>query len=319
MIDLNDIAVVVPVYNEQDTIVKLYGRLKDTLSEITKNYQILFVNDGSTDDSSLEIIKLSDKDKNVFYINLTRNFGHQVAVSAGLNYCNAKCVVIIDADLQDPPELITDLYSEHQKGFDVVYAKRQKRKGESISKKITAKLYYRILKKLVSFEIPLDAGDYRLISKKVVDAINDMPEHNKFLRGQIAWLGFKQSYVLFDRETRKYGKSAYTYSKMIRLAFDGITGFSDKPLLFVSRLGFVISLFSFVVIVYAIFSHYILEETITGWTSLIISSAFIGGIQLLSIGVIGEYISRININVKKRPLYIVGSTNINVPEKKKDV
>jgi dolichol-phosphate mannosyltransferase len=163
----------------------------------------------------------------------------------------------------------------------------------------------------VSFEIPLDAGDFRLLSKKVVDAINKMPEQNKFLRAQIAWLGFKQTFVLFDRDTRNQGKSGYTYGKMIRLAFDGITGFSDKPLLFVSRLGFIISCFSFLVIIYAIFSHYVLEQTITGWTSLIISAAFIGGIQLLSIGVIGEYISRINVNVKRRPLFIVDSTNID--------
>jgi len=163
----------------------------------------------------------------------------------------------------------------------------------------------------VPFDIPLDAGDFRLLTKKVVNSINKMPEQNKFLRGQIAWLGFKQSYVLFDRETRKHGKSGYTYSKMFRLAFDGITSFSDKPLLFVSRLGFIISIFSFLVIIYAIFSHYVLKETITGWTSLIISAAFIGGIQLLSIGVIGEYISRINVNVKKRPLYIIDSANIN--------
>jgi glycosyltransferase involved in cell wall biosynthesis len=309
--NLKDLSVIIPVFNEQNNIEELYVRLISTLKEFTEFYEIIFVNDGSSDDSLVEIMKLSIKDENVFYVNLSRNFGHQVAASAGLDYCNSKAVIIIDADLQDPPELIADLYKEHKKGFDVVYAKRRKRKGESLLKRFTAKSYYRILKKLVPFEIPLDAGDYRLMTKKVVDALNDMPEQNKFLRGQIAWLGFKNSFVLFDRDTRKYGKSGYTYSKMFRLAFDGITGFSDKPLLFVSRLGFVISFFSFLVIIYAIFSHYVLKETITGWTSLIISAAFIGGIQLLSIGVIGEYISRINVNVKDRPLYIVDSTNFS--------
>lgn len=307
----NDIAIIIPVYNEAENLKLLYDRVKKTVSAISENYQVVFVNDGSTDDSLAKILAYSKENTKVYYLNLSRNFGHQIAVSAGLEYCNAKCSVIIDADLQDPPELITELYTKYKDGFDVVYAKRRKRDGESFLKKITAKLYYRVLRRLVSFDIPLDAGDFRLLSKKVVNAINKMPEQNKFLRGQIAWLGFKQSYVLFDRETRKHGKSGYTYSKMFRLAFDGITGFSDKPLLFVSRLGFVISIFSFLVIIYAVFSHYILKETITGWTSLIISAAFIGGIQLLSIGVIGEYISRINVNVKKRPLYIIDSTNID--------
>lgn len=310
LIEIKDIAVIIPIYNEQDNIIELYSRLSSVLSKISNIYELIFVNDGSTDESFIRILELAEKDKHLSYVNLTRNFGHQVAVSAGLKYCNAKIVVIIDADLQDPPELISDLYEEYLKGFNVVYAKRRQRKGESFLKKTTAKLYYRILKKLVSFEIPLDAGDYRLLSKKVVDAINKMPEQNKFLRAQIAWLGFKQSYVLFDRDTRKFGKSGYTYSKMLRLAIDGITGFSDKPLLFVSRLGFLISLFSFLIIIYAIFAHFVLQETITGWTSLIISATFIGGIQLLSIGVIGEYISRINVNVKGRPLYVVDSTNI---------
>jgi dolichol-phosphate mannosyltransferase len=226
--------------------------------------------------------------------------------------------VILDSDLQDPPELIPELYSKFKEGNDVVYAKRQKRKGESFIKIITAKLYYRLLRQLVSFDIPLDAGDFRLLSKRVVLEINKMPERNKFLRGQIAWLGFKQTHVLYERESRKGGKSSYSYAKMFRLAFDGITGFSDKPLLLVSRLGFLISFFSFLIILYAIFSHFILKETITGWTSLIISAAFIGGIQLLSIGVIGQYISRINTNVKNRPLYIVQSSNIK-NQKKKDV
>lgn len=305
-----DISVIVPVYNESTNIEELYSRLKNEVSNITDNYELIFVNDGSKDDSLIKLIDLSKKDNRVFFLNLTRNFGHQIAVSAGLNYCNAKAIIIIDADLQDPPELISELYIEHKKGFDVVYAKRRSRKGETVLKKITAKLYYRILKRMVPFEIPLDAGDFRLISKKVVDELRIMPEQNKFLRGQIAWLGFKQSHVIFDRESRKNGKSNYTYNLMFRLAIDGITGFSDKPLLWVSRLGFIISFFAFLLIIMATVSHFILERTITGWTSLIISAAFLGGIQLLSIGIIGEYISRINNNTKERPLYVVDTTNI---------
>jgi dolichol-phosphate mannosyltransferase len=314
----NEISVIIPVYNEVENIEHLFNRLVPVVESISDNYEIIFVNDGSTDSSLDKIISCAEKNPKVFYINLSRNFGHQIALSAGLNHSNAQCAVILDSDLQDPPELIPELYSKFKEGNDVVYAKRHKRKGESFIKIITAKLYYRLLRQLVSFDIPLDAGDFRLLSRRVVLEINKMPERNKFLRGQIAWLGFKQTHVLYERESRKGGKSSYSYAKMFRLAFDGITGFSDKPLLLVSRLGFLISFFSFLIILYAIFSHFILKETITGWTSLIISAAFIGGIQLLSIGVIGQYISRINTNVKNRPLYIVQSSNIK-NQKKKDV
>jgi len=307
---LHDIAIIIPVFNEADNLRLLYDRLKNTLNKMTQNYQLIFVNDGSTDDSLAEILKLSEKDQQVYYINFSRNFGHQVAITAGLNYVDATCSVIMDADLQDPPELIEAMYNKFNEGYDVIYAKRNKREGESFLKKFTAKLYYRLLKRIVAFEIPLDAGDFRLLSHKVVAAIKTMPEQNKFLRGQVAWLGFKQTYVTFDRASRQHGKSTYSYSKMLRFALDGITGFSDQPLLFVSRLGLIISLFSFGLIIYAVFAHFVFEATITGWTSIIISAAFIGGIQLLSIGIIGEYISRINKNVQNRPLYIIDSSNI---------
>jgi dolichol-phosphate mannosyltransferase len=211
--------------------------------------------------------------------------------------------------LQDPPELIIDLFKKYQEGYEVVYAKRKERKGESAFKKVTAKLFYRILKRITAIDIPLDTGDFRLMDRKVVNYLNQMPEQNKFLRGQIAWLGFKQTGVFFNRDKRKYGKTGYSLSKMLRLAMDGITSFSDKPLQLVTKLGFTISFLSFIIILYAIYSHFILDKTITGWTSLIISSMFIGGVQLISIGVIGEYISRINKNVLKRPLYIIEKTN----------
>lgn len=307
----NDISVVIPVYNEQENIPILYERLCKTLSAISLKFEILFVNDGSQDASQKRILELAEKDERVRYLELSRNFGHQIAVSAGLQYSNAQATVIMDADLQDPPELITELYSTYKQGFDVVYAKRQHREGETLLKKFTAKLFYRLMKRLSSVEIPLDTGDFRLIDKKVVNALNHMPEKNKFLRGQMAWLGFKHSFVEYDRPARAHGKSGYTYGKMFRLAFDAITGFSDKPLLFVSRLGLVMSLVSFLIILYAIFAYFVLEQTITGWTSLIITSTFIGGIQLLSIGIIGEYISRISANTQNRPLFIVSDTNID--------
>lgn len=309
-----DISVIIPIYNEEHNIDELYQRLKKSLAEITSNYELIFINDGSNDGSLSKLKGLSNEDATVFYINLSRNFGHQVAVSAGLDFSDSKTTVIIDADLQDPPELIPKLYAEHQKGFDVVYAKRISRKGETFMKKATSKLFYRILQKITAFDIPLDVGDFRLLDQKVVSALRSMPEQNKFLRGQIAWLGFNQTFVEFKRDPRKHGESGYSYGKMFSLAFDAVTGFSDKPLLLVSRLGFIISLVSFLVILFAIFSHFVLKETITGWTSLIISSMFIGGIQLLSIGVIGEYISRISTNVKNRPLYVISDSNIEKTE-----
>ena len=304
-----DISVIIPIYNEQQVINELYSRLQKTVSGITEDYELIFVNDGSKDHSLLELLKLAEQDHRVFYINLSRNFGHQIAITAGLDACKGKAVVIIDGDLQDPPELIGDLFKKHQEGYEVVYAKRNERKGESIFKKVTAKLFYRLLRQITSIDIPMDTGDFRLIDKKVVHYLKQMPEQNKFLRGQIAWLGFKQTEVLFDREKRKYGKTAYSLGKMFQFAMDGITSFSDKPLKLVTKLGFAISFISFVIILYAIYSHFILNRTIAGWTSLIISSMFIGGVQLISIGIIGEYISRINKNVLKRPLYIIEKSN----------
>src|SRR5690606_35210471 len=307
----NEISVVIPVYNEQENIPILYERLCKTLSAISLKFEILFVNDGSQDASQKRILELAEKDERVRYLELSRNFGHQIALSAGLQISNAQATVITDAGLHAPPELITELYTTYKQGLDVVYAKRQNREGETLLKKFTAKLFYRLMKRLSSVEIPLDTGDFRLIDKKVVNALNHMPEKNKFLRGQMAWLGFKHSFVEYDRPARAHGKSGYTYGKMFRLAFDAITGFSDKPLLFVSRLGLVMSLVSFLIILYAIFAYFVLEQTITGWTSLIITSTFIGGIQLLSIGIIGEYISRISANTQNRPLFIVSDTNID--------
>lgn len=305
-----DISVIIPIYNEQEIIPELYERLKNSVSQLTQNYELLFVNDGSRDNSLPGLMQLTKLDKRVFYINFSRNFGHQIAVTAGLDVCRGEAVVIIDGDLQDPPELIPELYHKHKEGFEVVYAKRAERKGESLFKKITAKIFYRVLKNLTSINIPLDTGDFRLIDKKVVDYLKQMPEQNKFLRGQIAWLGFRQTQVLFSRDKRKYGKTGYSYSKMFHLAMDGITGFSDKPLMLVSKMGFAISFIALLIILYAMYSYFILDRTITGWTSLIISSMFIGGIQLMSIGIIGEYISRINKNVQNRPLYIIDDSNL---------
>ena len=305
-----EISIVVPLYNEEKNIRLMYDRLVSSILKITSNFEIIYVNDGSKDNSFLELLKLSNEDERVKYINFSRNFGHQIAVTAGLDYSKGAVVVIIDGDLQDPPEVIPEMYAMYKEGFEVVYGQRLKRKGDNFFKKITAKYFYRILKKITSINIPLDTGDFRLIDQKIVKDLKNMPEQNKFLRGQIAWLGYRQTSIFFERDERKFGETGYPFSKMLKFALDGITGFSDVPLQFVTKTGIFISFISFLVILYAIFSHFILERTITGWTSLIISSMFIGGVQLISVGIIGEYISRINKNVQNRPLYIVSETNV---------
>lgn len=305
-----EISIVVPLYNEEKNIRLMHDRLVSSILKISSNFEIIYVNDGSKDNSFLELLKLSNEDERVKYINFSRNFGHQIAVTAGLDYSKGAAVVIIDGDLQDPPEVIPEMYALYKEGFEVVYGQRLIRKGESFLKKITAKYFYRILKKITNINIPVDTGDFRLIDRKIVNDLKNMPEQNKFLRGQIAWLGYRQTSIFFERDERKFGETGYPFSKMLKFALDGITGFSDVPLQFVTKTGIFISFISFLVILYAIFSHFILERTITGWTSLIISSMFIGGVQLISVGIIGEYISRINKNVQNRPLYIVSETNV---------
>ena len=311
--NLPELSVLIPIFNEEKIIKELYDRLTASALSITLNYQLIFINDGSTDGSLSQIMYLASVDPKVYYINFSRNFGHQIAVTAGLDYCTGKAVVIIDGDLQDPPEVICELYAKFKEGYDVVYAQRKARKGESYFKKMSAALFYRLLKRLTTFEIPVDTGDFRLIDQKVVHLLRQMPEKNKFLRGQIAWLGFNQTSVQYIREERKHGRSNYPLSKMIAFALDGITSFSDRPLKFVTNAGIFLSFISFLIIIYAIYSHFILNQTITGWTSLIISTSFLGGIQLLSLGVIGEYISRINRNILNRPLYIIQNSNLERP------
>jgi len=305
-----DLSIVIPLYNEEKNIPILYEQLKNAVQSVTSNHEIIFVNDGSRDGTIFELLKLAEQDSQVFYINFSRNFGHQIAVTAGLDHSKGDAVVIIDGDLQDPPELIPELYKKYQEGYEVVYAQRAKRKGESWFKKITAKYFYRILKKLTHINIPVDTGDFRLIDRKIVNCLKQMPEQNKFLRGQISWIGFRQTSVLFERRERLHGTTGYPFSKMLKFALDGITGFSDKPLAFVTKLGVFISGISFLIILYAIFMHLVMHDTISGWTSLIVSSMFIGGIQLLSIGIIGEYVNRINKNILNRPLYIIMDTNL---------
>ena len=306
-----DLAVIIPVYNEEANIRELYDRMKKAFAEIGTSGEMIFINDGSIDQTQECILELAAADAGVRYLSFSRNFGHQIAVSAGIDYTRADHVAIIDGDLQDPPEVLVPLYHKLKEGFDVVYAKRIKRKGESFMKKFTAKAFYRILKRITLVEIPVDTGDFRIMKAKVAAVLRQMPEQQKFIRGQIAWAGFKQGFVEYDRDERKTGITGYTYGKMTRFATDGITSFSDLPLKLVTWSGFIVAFLAFVVAIYALYSKFILGGAVPGWASLMISLLFLGGVQLISIGIIGEYISRIASNVRNRPLYIVDETNIS--------
>lgn len=302
-------SIVIPLFNEEPNIPTLYERLTKVMESFGHDYELVCVNDGSRDQTFPMVKELAARDSRVKYINLSRNFGHQIAVSAGLDACVGDRVVIIDADLQDPPELIPEMDAKMNEGYEVVYARRRKRVGESKAKLLTARFFYRILANIASINIPLDTGDFRIMDRKVVDVLKAMPEQNKFLRGQISWIGFRQTFVEYDRAERFGGETGYTYAKMFRFALDGITSFSDAPLRLASWMGFTVSGVAFLALLYALYGKFVLNQSVPGWASLIVSVLFLGGIQLISLGVIGEYLSRISANVKKRPLYVVDETN----------
>lgn len=303
------LSIIIPIFNEEGNIGLIFERLSKVCNQITSDYELIFVNDGSKDNSLNLIYGLSQSVNNVKFINFSRNFGHQAAVSAGIDHALGEYVVIIDADLQDPPELILDMYQKALNGFQVVYAKRRSRKGESSFKLFTAKLFYRLLDSITSIKIPLDTGDFRIMHRSVVEVVKNMPEKNKFLRGQIAWVGFNQTYIEYDRDSRTYGETGYPLKKMLKFAMDGITSFSTFPLKLATWMGFVVGFISFLLIIYALYSKFILKDYQSGWTSLIISILFLGGVQLMCLGIIGEYISRIFDNAKGRPLYIIQNKN----------
>lgn len=307
-----EISVILPVFNEEKHLFDLHDNISQELTNAGySSFEIIFVNDGSTD-NSLRIIKsLAYEKSKVFYIDLSRNFGHQIASTAGIEKSRGNYVVLMDSDFQDPPELLPKLIEKAKEGYDVVYAKRKSRKGESIIKKITAKFFYRVLRSITKFDIPIDVGDFRVMSRKVVKVLCQMSEQEKFIRGQIAWIGLKQTYVEFDRPKRKYGKTSFSLRKMVRFATDGITSFSDFPLKFATYLGFFVSFIAFILMIWALYQRLIIHEYVEGWTSIILSVLFIGGIQLICIGIIGEYISRIGANIKNRPLYVINESNID--------
>ena len=305
-----DLSIVIPIYNEEMNLPALYARLAAMLDAQPWQAEVIFVNDGSHDRSLAIMQDLAVRDPRMHFITFSRNFGHQIAITAGLDLSRGAAVVVMDGDLQDPPELLPELYQKLHEGYEVVYAKRRSRQGESAIKLFTAKMFYRILAGITSVNIPLDTGDFRIVSRKVVRALQQMPEQNKFIRGQIAWIGYRQTFLEFDRSERAGGEPGYTYSKLIRLALDGITSFSDLPLRLASIGGFAVSGVAFLVMLYALYARFFLQNYGVGWPSLIVSVLFLGGVQLMAIGVIGEYMARLGANSRQRPLYIIDETNL---------
>lgn len=304
---MKKISVVIPMYYEEEVARECYKRTNNVLEEL-QNYEheIIFVNDGSKDNTLNILEDIANEDKKVKVVSFSRNFGHQAAVTAGLKEVTGDAILIIDSDMQDPPELLPEMLTLWEQGNEVIYAKRKVRKGESHFKLFTAKMFYKVLNGLSDVEIPKDTGDFRLVDRKVVDIINSMPEHNKFLRGLFSWVGFKQIPFEYERKERFAGKTKYPLKKMLKLASDGIIGFSSKPLKLIGGLGIISIFISFIILIYALISYaFNLNDLTAGWTSLMVAITFFAGVQLVSLWMIGEYIARIYDETKKRPQYIV--------------
>jgi glycosyltransferase involved in cell wall biosynthesis len=301
-----EISVVLPVFNEEAILAELYRRVKATLEGASLSHEVIFVNDGSHDRSWQRILELANADRDVKAVNLSRNFGHQIAITAGLDLSCGAAVVVMDSDLQDPPELIPTLYEKFRQGFDVVYAQRRQRDGETWFKRTTATLFYRLIRRMTSIEIPLDTGDFRLMSRRVADDLKRLQEQSRFVRGLVTWVGYNQTPVLYDRDRRYGGETKYSIGKMMKFALDGITGFSSQPLRLASHAGLLLATASLALM--AVFAIYKLTGgagLVPGWTSLMVAVLFLGGLQLLAIGILGEYIGRIYEQAKQRPLYLI--------------
>ena len=317
---MKKISVVIPMYYEEKVVEECYIRTVKVLNNLKKyDYEIIFIDDGSKDKTFEILENIALNDDKIKVISLSRNFGHQAAVTCGLKYATGDAVVIMDADMQDPPETICKMIKLWEDGNDVVYAKRMARKGETKFKLFTAKMFYKILNGLSDVEIPKDTGDFRLADRKVIDVINNLPEHNKFLRGLFAWVGFKQYELEYRRDERFAGETKYSLNKMIKLASDGIISFSKKPLKLVGILGEISILISALILIYALLSYkFKLNQLTPGWTSIMVTITFLGGMQLLSIGAISEYIGRIYDESKGRPEYIIRK-KINIDDLKMEI
>ena len=302
------LSVVVPVYFGELVIGKTYERLKQVLLGLEPGcrHEIIFINDGSTDRSFEILSDLSRQDPDVRIVEFSRNFGHQIAVTAGMDYAKGDAVIVIDDDLQDPPEVIPTMVAKWKEGYKVVYGVRAKRKGEGVFKVLTASIFYRLLNKLSDINLPLDVGDFRLMDRSVINTLRDMREQSRYIRGLVAWVGFKQCGIPYERDIRYAGKTNYTLRKMVMFALDGIISFSDKPLRLTGHFGLLVTTLSVLAAIWLIVGRITNPQSaVPGWTSLSIAVLFLGGVQLISIGVLGEYIGRIFRETKQRPLYVV--------------
>ena len=308
---LKIISIVVPVYDEESNIKYFYNSLKKVISN-KENYEILFINDGSSDNTLNEIKKIGKKDKRVKFINFSRNFGKESALTAGIEFANGDCLIPIDADLQDPPHLINKLIENWKKGYDVVLAKRINRVSDSYLKRVTAYIFYKFFNKLSETQIPENVGDFRLIDRKVIDALKKLPETNRFMKGLFAWIGFNTTVIEYERPARKKGLTKFNAFSLLKLALTGLTSFSNAPLRIWAYLGIFFSVSSFLYAFYVLFKTIIYGIDTPGYASIIIVILFMGGLQLLGIGIIGEYIGKTYSESKRRPPFIVSSKSENL-------
>lgn len=299
------LSVIVPCYNEEESLPELYRRVSNVCHNcVGDSYELVLINDGSKDNTWRTMCKLTETDKHVLAVDLSRNYGHQIALSAGLQICRGERVLILDADLQDPPEVLPEMMARMESGFDVVYGQRIKREGENIFKKSSAFAFYRLLNSLAETNIPQDTGDFRLMSRRAVDILNRMPEQHRFIRGMVSWIGMRQDALLYERSARFAGKTKYPLSKMIRFALDAITGFSIRPLRIASYLGFCFGIATMILMIY-VFIQYYRGFNIEGWTSLAIIILSLGTVQLFVAGIMGEYLGRLYIQSKERPIFLI--------------
>lgn len=299
------ISIIAPAYNESGNLFPFYDRMKEVLDKIDPSWEIVFVNDGSRDNTINELVELRNKDNRVKIVDFSRNFGKEIALTAGLDYCTGQVIIPIDTDLQDPPELINDMIKLWREGNDVVYATRTKREGETAIKKFTAYMFYKFINKMTKIEIPQNTGDFRLMDRKVLDSLNELRETHRFMKGLFSWVGYKQVSLTYVREPRFSGVTKFNYWKLWNFAIEGITGFSIAPLQFATYFGFLVSVFAALYALVIIFKTLFIGADVPGYPSIMVTLLFLGGIQLITIGIIGEYVGRIYNEVKRRPLYIV--------------
>lgn len=297
-------SIVVPMYNEEEVVDLFFERLAAALANVP-SYEIIVVDDGSSDRTWELLLAARGRIPQLRLIRFSRNFGHQTAITAGIDAARGDTVTVIDADLQDPPELIPDMIERWRAGADVVLAVRKARHGESAFKRATARVFYRLVRRLAAIDLPVDAGDFRLMSRRAADALVSMRERNRYVRGMVAWVGFRRDVVEYERDPRAAGTTKYPLGKMLRLAMDGIVSFSLRPLQLSAALGAIAALLGFGVLAYAVFERLAGHDVLPGWTSLMVAILFMGGVQLLSLAVLGEYVGRIYEEVKGRPLYVV--------------